>query len=163
MKTKILYFILIGLSLSCTAQRKTQRIAMKDYPQFYNKTVGNLNKVIKHKTDFYGKPLSVFLDELKKHHIDVKSYDTTHQTYLKLEFNDDYDTYLEAEKKGYVRPYININFRSPYFNYPDAMKIFNKNLAYWGEEEENFYKNIIVDTIDFWYVDGLQNRQAKAK
>lgn len=163
MKTKILYLMLISFSLSCTAQRKTQKIAMKDYPQFYNTTVGNLNKVIKHKTDFYGKPLSAFLDELKKHNIDVKSYNTTLLTYLELTFNDDYDTYLEAGKKGYVHPYIIINFRSPYFNYQDAMKIFNKNLAFWGDEEENFYKNIIVDNIEFWYVDGLQNRQAKAR
>ncbi|WP_028121248.1 hypothetical protein [Epilithonimonas tenax] len=163
MKTKILYFILISFSLSCTAQRKTERIPMKDYPQFYNKTVNNLNKVIKSKTDFYGKPLSDFLNELKRNHIDVKSYDTTLNTYLKLNFNDDYDTSVESGRKGYSQPYIIINIRSPYFNYQEAMKILDKNHWYWGEEEENFYKNIIVDTIEFWDVDGLQNRQVKAR
>lgn len=151
------------ISFSCTAQRKTERILMKDYPSFYDKTITNVNKLMPHKADFYNRPLSDFLSELKRRNLSIKSYDTLHNTYLRLQFIDDYDTSVEAGRKKYSKPYILIFFKGSLFNYENAMKIKNKNHWYWGKEEEDFYKDLMVEKIEFWDVEGLKNFQRTAK
>jgi len=136
---------------------------MKDYPAFYENLTGNLNKVIAHKQDFYGKPLSIFLSELENQNIQVNSYSPGfNNTYMKLDFIDDWDTYTEANKNHYKMPYIYINLKTP-FDYQKASALLNKNHSYWGEEEKNFYKDLIIDNIEFWEVNGLKTPQLKAK
>lgn len=164
MKTRFLFLLNLLFILSCNAQiRKTQRIQMKDYPSFYENLTGNLNKVIAHKQDFYGKPLSLFLSELENQNIHVNSYTPGFDnTSMKLEFVDDWDTYEEANKNNYKMPYIIINLKTP-FDYQKAMVLLDKNHSYWGEEEENFYKDLIIKDIQFMDVSGLKTQQLKAK
>ena len=163
MKNIFLYTLLIAFSISCNAQiPKIEKIDMKDYPPFYNKLVANLNKTIAHKKDFYGKPLSEFINELNKNEINIKVYLPLDNYNIKINFVNDYMTSVNIGKKAYVEPYINVYFRKPY-NFKEATKILNRHFAYWNPEAEEFYKDLIIDKIEFWYVNGVSDNRRISK
>ena len=165
MKNIFLYTLLIAFSISCNAQRpKTEKIDMKDYPTFYNKLVANLNKVITHKKDFYGRPLSYFINELNKNNASIKVYEPGpfDNYHIKISFIDDPYTVNEIPKNKYTEPSIDIYFVKP-FNFKEATKIFNKHFSYWNPEAEEFYKDLIIDKIEFWYVNGVSDNRRISK
>ncbi|WP_139368963.1 hypothetical protein [Elizabethkingia meningoseptica] len=141
----------------------TIKIDTKGYDVFYNETVTKLNRVIPKKTTFYGKPLSVFLDELKRNNVEpidglYRSYENNElwqPNGLELSFID-WDmrhaiNNLE-QKKSY--PSIEITFMET-FNNAKASKVTLDNYAQWNDNLINFYKNMIVKEIKFRNVFGV--------
>jgi len=65
------------------------------------------------------------------------------------------DVRIAATNNDYAQPYIAVYFQQP-FNYQQATVIFNNYYhSYWNSDAENFYKNLIIEKIEFWYVRGL--------
>ncbi|MDR3024522.1 hypothetical protein [Chryseobacterium sp.] len=162
MKTNILltFFITVIIFTQCKSQT-SQPISITDYPNFYNKTVSNLNNLIPNKANYYNQPLSVFLQALAQNNIVIKAYDPD-SAYLKLMFVGDAETRAEIRQYNYVNPYINIYFQQP-FDFQQATAILNQYHWFWNPTAENFYKNLIVKKIEFWYVRGLTNKTQAPK
>ncbi len=137
-----------------------------EYPAFYTQAINKLNNIIPNKTNYYGQLLSVFLQALNQNNIIVKEYEPApfgsakllHSSFL---WNSEIRT--GRYNNNYVEPYINIYFQQP-FNFQDATVILNNNYyAHWNSAAENFYKNLIIEKIEFWYVRGLTNKSSNPK
>ncbi|HFK5562275.1 TPA: hypothetical protein ACGZ9C_001923 [Elizabethkingia anophelis] len=171
MKTAILSILLGILSLSCSAQKVTEKgeffakkvdntntmrveINTKSYENFYNKTVKNLDKIITKKINYYGKPLSVFLEELQNEDLKIiegYSADAFTNNALSLYFVD-WDTNNSLKDKAI--PSITITFEKS-FNGKEAQKITKENRARWNDNLINFYKDMIVKDIKFYGTSGV--------
>jgi len=168
MKTKLL--IILGIILSnfsfAQIQIPNDAISMTEYLNFYTQTVNKLNNVILNKANYYGQPLSVFLQDLNQNNIIIKNYDPGPYSnkHLKLSFIWDLDTVINIGKNNnYVEPFISISFKEP-FIYQQAKTIMNNGYhSYWNPQAENFFKNLIIDKIEFWYVRGLTDNTANPK
>ncbi|MEC3877430.1 hypothetical protein [Chryseobacterium salviniae] len=163
MKTRHIISILVIISLHGTAQIP-QPISMTNYPSFYTQIVNKLNNIIPNKTVYYNQPLSVLLQTLSQNNLTIKAYDPVpyNNRYLKLMFIDDAETNSERRKNGYVAPYIDIYFKQPY-NYQQASAIINQYHWFWNSTAENFYKNLLIEKIEFWYVRGLTDKSMDPK
>lgn len=161
---KTLLLINIFLLCNCKAQIPDEPMTIAEYPTFYTQTVNKLNNIIPNKTNYYGQPLSVFLQALAQNNIIVKSYDPNlSNKLLELSFVWSREIRLGRYENNYVEPYIYVSFQQP-FNYPQASVIFNNNYhSYWNPAAENFYKDLIIDKIEFWYVRGLTDNSANPK
>lgn len=165
MKTK--FIILIGI-IYCNffyAQVPDEPMTISEYPTFYTQTVGKLNNIIPNKTNYYGQPLSVFLQALNQNNLIIKEYEPApfNNKQLKLSFIWNSDIRTGRYQNGYVEPYINVYFQQPY-NYPQATTIFNNTYhSYWNTAAENFYKNLIIEKIEFWSVNGLTDMSSNPK
>lgn len=165
MKTKL--FILAGIIYFnfFTAQIPDESMDIAEYPNFYNQTISKLNNIIPNKTSYYGQPLSVFLQALSQNNIIVKEYVPTlfNNKQIELSFLWNRDVRIAAISSNYVEPYISIYFQQEY-DYPQATIIFNNNYhSYWNSNAENFYKNLTIKKIEFWYVNGLTNKSSGPK
>lgn len=165
MKTRII--ILLGLFYFnfFMAQIPDEPMTIAEYPTFYTQTVNKLNNIIPNKTNYYGLQLSAFLNALHQNNIIVKEYEPApfNNKLLKLSFIWNGEIRGERYQYNYVEPYINIYFQQP-FSYPQATVIFNNNYhSYWNSTAENFYKNLVVEKIEFWYVRGLTDNSSNPK
>ncbi|HAY3552134.1 hypothetical protein KRE47_08795 [Elizabethkingia meningoseptica] len=142
----------------------TTKIDAKAYDVFYNETVAKLNKIIPKKTNFYGKPLSVFLEELKKNNlIPVEGYYKSYEDNelwqpngLQLHFSDwDIRHVLNELNKSY--PSIEITFTDNFKN-SNIRSITSSNGTQWNDTLINSYKNLIVKKIRFRNVFGVNTR-----
>ena len=167
MKTKIILILSLILFNNGIAQIQIpeDNITIAEYPTFYSQTVNKLNTIIPNKSSYYGKPLSLFLSVLSQNNLVIKSYDPGpyNNKLLKFSFLWNLDVRNYRMDKGYVEPYIYITFQQP-FNYQQAVGIMNNGYhSYWNTQAENFYKNLIIEKIEFWYVSGLTNKSAAPK
>jgi len=165
MKTKLIILLGFFYFTSCTAQIQDEPMTIAEYPTFYTQTINKLNNIIPNKNNYYGQPLSVFLQALIQNNIIIKEYEPApfNNKLLKLSFTWNRDVRIGRYNLNYVEPYINIYFQQP-FNYPQATVIFNNNYhSYWNPAAENFYKNIIIEKIEFWYVRGLTDNSMNPK
>lgn len=147
------------------AQIPDEPMTISEYPAFYTQTVNKLNNIIPNKTNYYGQPLSAFLQTLSQNNIIVKEYVPTlfNNKQIELSFLWNRDVRIAAIDNNYVEPYISIYFQQEY-DYPQATIIFNNNYhSYWNTTAENFYKNLIIKKIEFWYVRGLTNKAQAPK
>lgn len=168
MKTKLL--IILGIIFFNFSIAQTQitndAISMAEYPNFYTQTVNKLNNIIPNKMSYYGQPLSVFLQALNQNNITVKNYNPGpyNNKHLKLSFIWDLDTVINIGKNNnYVEPFLAIYFQQP-FNYQQATGVLNNGFhSYWNPAAENFYKNLIIEKIEFWYVRGLTDNSMNPK
>ena len=165
MKTKLTILLGFFYFTSCMAQIQDEPMTIAEYPTFYAQTVNKLNNIIPNKTNYYGQPLSVFLQALTQNNIIVKKYNPApfNNKLLELSFFWNMDVRIATMNNNYVEPYIAIYFQQP-FNYPQATVIFNNNYhSYWNPAAENFYKNMIIEKIEFWYVRGLTDNSMNPK
>ncbi|MCI3939324.1 hypothetical protein MQX03_19290 [Chryseobacterium aahli] len=165
MKTKLIIVLGFFYFTSCMAQIPDEQMTIAEYPTFYTQTINKLNNIIPNKANYYGQPLSVFLQVLTQNNITVKKYDpaTFNNKQLKLSFVWSREIRIGRYENNYVEPYINIYFQQP-FSYPQATVIFNNNYhSYWNPAAENFYKNLIIEKIEFWYVRGLTDNSMNPK
>ena len=167
MKLKSFLIILFSVLFfdSYNSQMPDEPMTISQYPTFYDETVQKMNNIILNKTQYYGQPLSVFLRALHQKNIIIKSYDAGpyNNKFLKFAFVWNMDVEHSILDKDYVQPYIYITFQQP-FNYQQAVGIMNNDYhSYWNTQAENFYKNLIIEKIEFWYVSGLTNKSAAPK
>ncbi|MET3038047.1 hypothetical protein ABXT08_18255 [Chryseobacterium sp. NRRL B-14859] len=164
MKTKL--FILAGIIYFnfFTAQIPDESMDIAEYPNFYNQTISKLNNIIPNKTIYYGQSLSVFLQDLTQNNLVIKAYDPApyHDNLLKLMFVGDVEIRSEIRKKNFVNPYINIYFQHPY-DFQQSKTILGQYHWFWNTASENFYKNLTIKKIEFWYVNGLTNKSSGPK
>ncbi|SEH34616.1 hypothetical protein [Chryseobacterium culicis] len=165
MKTNILFtfFITIIIFTQCKSQT-SQPINIADYPNFYNQTISNLNNLMPNKTNYYNQPLSVFLQALAQNNIVIKAYDPGpfDNNFLSLMFINDAESSSIIYQNGYVQPHIAITYQQT-FDYQQASSILNQYHWFWNPTAENFYKNLIIKKIEFWYVRGLTNKAQAPK
>lgn len=157
MRTKLTLLIGIIYFNFFTGQIPDEPMTFGEYPTFYTQTVNKLNTIVPTKSNYYGQPLSLFLGALAQKNIMIKKYE--HGPFdtksLKLSFFWNMDVRIAAMNNNYAEPYIKIYFQEPY-SYPEATVIFNNNYhSYWNISAENFYKNFIIEKIEFWCVNGL--------
>lgn len=151
----------------CSAQQPfpDDKITLAEYPAFYNQTVQKLNAVIPLKTTYYGQPLAVFLTKLSQENIEVKSYDPGpyNNKLLTFEFLWNFETTSAVRHNSFVIPKVRIYFQQPY-NYTQATVILNNDShSHWNMQAEQFYKNLIVEKIEFWYVNGINDYDSPPK
>lgn len=158
------FLIILSLTVfnACTAQIQIpeDNITIAQYPNFYNQTVQKMNNIIPNKTYYYGKPLSVFLTALSQNNIIIKSYEPApyNNKLMWFTFLWNRDVYHQVLDLDYVEPEIFIYFQQS-FSYPQATVIFNNDYhSYWNLQAENFYKNLIIEKIEFRYVNGLTDK-----
>ncbi|UFH33825.1 hypothetical protein LNP04_09035 [Chryseobacterium sp. C-71] len=164
MKTRIfIYFIATFFFTSYKAQT-SQPINMTDYPNFYNQTIDKLDNIIPYKTNYYGQPLSLFLQALSQNGLIINAYDPGpfSNKAIKLMFVNDAETKGEIWDNSYVEPHIQITFQQP-FNFQHASMLVDQYHWFWSPTSENFYKNLIVGKIEFWYVRGLTDNSVNPK
>ena len=157
MKTKLTILLGFFYFHSFTAQIPDEPMTIAEYPAFYTETINKLNNIIPNKTNYYGQPLSVFLQALDQSNVIVKKYNPApfNNKLLELSFFWNMDVRIAATNNDYAQPYIAVYFQQP-FNYQQATVIFNNYYhSYWNSDAENFYKNLIIEKIEFWYVRGL--------
>ena len=167
MKTKIfiaLNFLLFNFGIA-QIQIPEDQITITQYPDFYNQTVQKLNNIIPNKTSYYGQPLSVFLQALNQNNLPVKEYDQGPYNNKMLKLSFVWNREIDSSRMSYnfVQPYVQIYFQQP-FNYPQSTIIHNNGyFSYWNPEAENFYKNLPIEKIEFWYVNGLMDMDSPPK
>lgn len=166
MKTKIIITLsFFYLSLS-KAQVPDEPMTISEYPAFYAQTVNKLNNIIPNKTNYYGQPLSAFLNVLNQNNIIVKKYNPApfNNKLLELSFFWNMDVRIAATNNNYAQPHIAIYFQQP-FNYQLATTMMSTNgyHSYWNPQAENFFNDLIIDKIEFWYVRGLTDNSANPK
>lgn len=164
MKTKILTTLMITtLFIFCRSQT-VEPISLTNYPNFYNQTIGRLNIVIPNKTNYYGQPLSVFLQALSQNNLNIKAYDPApfHDNLLELMFINDSESITNIWQNNYVEPQIKVTFQQPY-DFQQSQTILNQYHWFWNTTSENFYKNLIVKKIEFYYVSGLTDKNSPPK
>lgn len=165
MKTKLIILSGLFYFTSSMAQIPDEPMTIAEYPAFYSQTINKLNNIIPNKTIYYGQPLSVFLQALNQNNVVIKSYEPApfNNKRLTLSFVWSREIRIGRYENNYVEPYINIYFQQP-FNYPQATVIFNNNYhSYWNPAAENFYKNLLIAKIEFWYVRGLTDKSMNPK
>ncbi len=167
MKTKIIIILSALLFNSYTAQIQIpeDNITIEGYPTFYTQTVNKLNNIIPNKTYYYGKSLSTFLQVLKQNNIFAKEYDPGpyDNKLLKLSFLWNRDIDKLRMQYNYANPYVLIYFQHP-FDYQQAVSIMKNGYhSYWNPQAENFFKDLIVEKIEFWYVNGLTDKNSPPK
>lgn len=168
MKLKSFFIIVFCVSFFsiCNAQIPDEPMTISQYPAFYNETIQKMNNIIPNKTQYYGKPLSVFLAALNQNNIVIKSYDPGpyNNKLLSFTFVWNRDIRLMRYQLDYVEPEIRIFFQQP-FNYQQASTMLSTNgyYSYWNVQAENFFKDIIVEKIEFWYVSGLTDKNSPPK
>ncbi|MCT3702580.1 hypothetical protein HZQ89_09165 [Elizabethkingia anophelis] len=171
MKTNILSILLAIFSFSCSAQKVTEKgeffakkvdnkntmrveINTKSYDNFYNKTVKSINKLVIQKSDYYGKPLSVFLEGLQREDLKIierTSSDAFKNNKISLYFVD-WDIRYSLKDKAI--PSMDITFEKP-FDGKEAEKITHDNKGKWNDNQINFYKDMIVKDIKFYGTSGV--------
>ncbi len=167
MKIKVTAIFIILLN-SCIAQAQIpdEPMTLAEYPAFYNSTVQKLNVIIPNKTNYYGQPLSVFLNALSQNSIVIKSYDPGpyNNKLLSFSFIWNHDTLVNAWRNNYIDPIVRVYFQQPY-NYEQISTMMSTNgyHSYWNPQAENFFKNLIIDKIEFWYVNGLTDKTSPPK
>ena len=165
MKTKFFIITLFVYFNSCFAQVPNEQITIAEYPAFYTNTINKLDLIIPNKTLYYGLPFSNFLQILSQNNLTVKEYEAaafSNKT-LKIKFLWNSDVDLLRMKNGFVSPYILIYFQQPY-NFQQATTIFNNSYhSYWNTTAEKFYKDLIIEKIEFWYVRGLTDKSNNPK
>ncbi|AZA75650.1 hypothetical protein [Chryseobacterium indoltheticum] len=163
MKTKILTILIITI-FSLFKSQIGNPINITDYPNFYNQTVNKLDNIIPNKTLYYNQSLSVFLQDLAQNNITIKAYDPGpfDNNFLKLMFVGDAEIRTEIRKYNYAQPYITITFQDR-FNFKQAQAIINQHYWFWNTSSENFYKDLKVKKIEFWYVRGLTDKSINPK
>ncbi|MCX8533489.1 hypothetical protein [Chryseobacterium luquanense] len=167
MKTKLIILLGFFYFTSCMAQIPDEPMTIAEYPTFYTQTVNKLNNIIPNKANYYGQPLSVFLQALSQNNIIVKKYEPgpfNGAKLLKLSFFWNMDVRKWAMDGNYAEPQINIYFQQP-FNYQQAMTMMSTNgyHSYWNPQAENFFKDLVIEKIEFWYVRGLTDNSANPK
>ncbi|EFK37939.1 Uncharacterised protein [Chryseobacterium gleum] len=165
MKTNILLTFFITVIIFTHYKSQTsQPINITDYPNFYNQTVSKLNNLMPNKTNYYNQPLSVFLQALDQNNIAIKAYDPGpfDNNFLTLMFINDAESSSVIYQNGYVQPHIAITFQQP-FDFQQATTILNQYHWFWNSTVENFYKNLVIKKIEFWYVRGLTNKAQAPK
>ncbi|WP_027381173.1 hypothetical protein [Chryseobacterium daeguense] len=158
---KIFILIITVLFFSQYKSQASQPINIIDYPNFYDQTINNLDNVILNKTNYYNQPLSLFLQKISQSNLTIQSY-YPDSGFLRLMFVGDVDTRSEIRKKNYANPYIDIYFTQT-FDFQQASTIIQQYHWYWNSAAENFYKNLIIKKIEFWYVRGLTNKSNDPK
>jgi len=167
MQLKVITIFIILLN-SCIAQAQVpdEPLTLAEYPAFYNSTVQKLNIIIPNKTNYYGQPLSLFLNALNQNNVVIKSYDPGpfNNRLLKLRLIWNYETLLALRENNYVEPFIYIDFQQPY-NYQQISTMMSSDgyYSYWNPQAENFFKNLIIEKIEFWYVNGLTDKTSPPK
>jgi len=133
-------------------------IDLKAYKKFFDKTIKKFNKIEPYKTSFYGKPLSIFLDDLKKNNIIVtqgswlsyQNSEVSEADGVELQFMD-WETNFKLDKVSgdkLNKPRIKVIFDKP-FKTAKISFIQRKNEAKWNDELINFYKYFTVKEIMF--------------
>ena len=164
MKSKILILLsTVLLSISCKAQM-VETINITDYPAYYNQTINKLNIIIPNKTNFYGQPFSDFLLAFSQNTITIKAYypHPYDNKKIRLMFLNDAENTANIWRNNYVTPHIEITFQQPY-NFQQASSILNQYHWFWNSAAENFYKDLIIEKIEFWYVRGLTDKSNNPK
>lgn len=167
MKSRIIILCSLVFIISCKAQIQIpeDQITIMQYPTFYNNTIQRLYNIIPNKTNYYGQPLSVFLNALSQNNVLIKSYQPGPYNNKLLSFNFLWNMDVRNQRLdlNYVEPMIYIDFQQP-FNYPEATVILNNGYhSYWNPDAENFYKNLIIEKIEFWHVNGLTDKTSPPK
>lgn len=165
MKTKNFSILIITIfSFISYKSQITEPISLIDYPNFYNQTVNKLDNIIPNKTNYYGQPLSKLLQALAQNNITIKAYDPGpfDNDFLKLMFIGDAEVRTKIREYNYAQPYIAITFQNR-FNFQQAQTIINQHHWFWNSTSENFYKDLIIKKIEFWYVRGLTDNSANPK
>lgn len=154
--------------LSCKAQViiPEDNINISTYPSFYQQTVQKINNIIPDKTNYYGQPFSVFINALSQNNLTVKSFQPGpfNNQLLKISFLWNRDIDKVRMDHDFVEPFIYIDFQQPY-NYQQISTIMSTNgyHSYWNPQAENFFKNLIIEKIEFWYVNGLTDKTSPPK
>lgn len=167
MKTILTLFCII-LFQSCflRAQVPDEPVTLAEYPSFYNSTVQKLNIIIPQKSNYYGQPLSLFLNALNQNNLVIKSYDPGpfNNKMLSFGFIWNHDTKVSAWKNNYADIMIRVYFQQPY-NYQQISTMMSTDgyYSYWNPQAENFFKNLIIEKIEFWYVNGLTDKTSPPK
>lgn len=164
MKTKFLIILTITAFFALSKSQTTEPISLTDYPIFYTKVVSKLNNIIPNKTNYYGKPLSIFLQTLSQNNLVIKAYDPVpyHDNLLKLMFIGDAESISKIWRNNYVDPHIKITFQQPY-DFQQSKTILGQYHWFWNTTSENFYKNLIIKKIEFYYVNGLTDKDSPPK
>lgn len=166
MKTKLIILLGFFYFSSSIAQVPDEPMTIAEYPGFYTQTINKLNHIIPDKSNYYGQSLSVFLQALSQNNVKIKSYEPApfNNKQLTLSFVWNREIRMGRYENNYVEPYINIYFQQP-FNYQLATTMMSTNgyHSYWNPQAENFFKDLIIDKIEFWYVRGLTDNSANPK
>lgn len=166
MKTKLIIFLGFLSFNSIIAQIPDEPMTIGEYPAFYTQTINKLNNIIPNKTNYYGQPLSVFLQALNQNNIIIKEYEPAPfdgAKLLRLSFIWNSEIRTGRYDNNYVEPYIKIYFQQR-FNFQEATVILNNSYhSHWNTVAENFYKNLIIEKIEFWYVRGLHDMSNNPK
>jgi len=141
-------------------------MTLAEYPAFYNSTIQKLNVIIPNKTNYYGQPLSLFLNALNQNNVVIKSYDPGpfNNKLLSFRFIWNWDVSRQRMDNGYAEPIIYIFFQQSY-NYHQISTMMSTDgyHSYWNPQAENFFKNLIIEKIEFWYVNGLTDKTSPPK
>lgn len=166
MKTKLIIIIGIIYSNFFTAQIPDEPMAPTEYPNFYTQTVNKMNNIIPNKTIYYGQPLSTFLQNLNQNNLSIKDYEPGpfNNKLLTFRFVWNREIMEYRFQNDYVEPVIKIYFQQP-FNYQQTSTMMSTNgyHSYWNPQAENFFKDLIIEKIEFCYVNGLTDKTSPPK
>jgi|GEM_PF-1017090 len=169
MQLKVITIFIILLN-SCIVQAQViipeDNINISTYPSFYQQTVQKINNIIPNKTNYYGQPLSVFLSSLTQNNIVIKNFQPGpfNNKFVRFGFLWNFQTEEDVLYSDYVQPEIRVFFQQSY-NYEQISTMMSTNgyHSYWNPQAENFFKNLIIDKIEFWYVNGLTDKTSPPK
>ncbi|MBL1219380.1 hypothetical protein JET18_00900 [Chryseobacterium sp. L7] len=164
MKAKIFIALFIFLLFTFCKSQTSEPVSLTQYPNLYSETISKINNIIPTKSSYYGQPLSVFLQALAQQNLIIKAYDPGpyNNKFLKLMFINDSESSTKIWRNFYVEPHIEITFQQP-FDFQQASTILNQYHWFWNSNSENFYKDLIIAKIEFWYVSGISDRDAPPK
>ena len=168
MKLRLIFLIGILSMFSCKAQIMipADNVSISTYPSFYQQTVQNLNNIIPNKTIYYNQPLSLLLTSLSQNNIIIKDFQPGpfNNKFLRFKFLWNLQTEEKVLYSDYVQPEVRVFFQQPY-NYQQISTMMDTNgyHSYWNPEAENFFKNLIIEKIEFWYVNGLTDKTSPPK
>lgn len=165
---KIRLIILIGiLNLNFfSAQIPDEPMNITSYPSFYNQTVAKLNNIIPNKNIYYGQPLSSLLQNINQNNLSIKDYEPGPFNNKLLTFGFIWNREIMEYRfqNGYVEPVIKIYFQQP-FDYQQASTMMSTNgyHSYWNPQAESFFKDLVIEKIEFYYVNGITDRNSPPK
>lgn len=164
MKTKFLIILSITTLFTICRSQTAEPVSLANYQNFYNQTISGLNNIIPNKANYYGQPLSLFLQALTQNNVAIKAYDAGpfNNKLLKLMFINDSESTSKIRGADFAIPYIDIYFQQPY-DFQQATTIMNQYHWFWNTSSENFYKDLIIDKIEFYYVSGLNDKNSPPK
>lgn len=159
MKTiqKIALLLILTFSYNC----KAQRITDATYISYYNSIVPTLNDLATNKAQFYGQNFSSFYAAIVNNNLTVlniginpKIASSRFNYVLTLKFAE-YDLIGYGIDKGYQNPKVRITFVNAI---PD--QVSDINLQYkgrWNTEYQQFFSNMIIESIEFGGINGYNN------